>query len=383
MADQGWVIKDSDTLRMCWNLDPQRLPGLVDPTRSVFLGPTFGSVFQSFDLTYKDPMRWLQTYSEEAVSEDFYNIYSCEKASKSSSTEPGLAIDAKSRFTLRELLEDTTVQDTTNSTVWAWDEEQPLSKAYGGLTATPAIIKGWQFLGVRENLTADSKDLVWINQYDTNHQVFSTQVIRSTFQLNVSVIPQAERPPTLIPFNSSFWFNATKIRLPAPFLDMGRNCSWPNLDLGECICYKGKPLTEDFRQSLHEHRFCAGGGRYIWGFARNFVFIGLLLEVLWCGVCISLWVTWLRQSELNRYGRSATGNVRNILDMCEAINRELGSSTCWYTDRELREALGRERLVGYTIENKGDTLSRLSLMPMPHGQPRDGRLEIDPSRCYG
>lgn len=79
MADRSWVTKDTDTLRVCWSIPPNRpeLVGIVDG--DVVLGPDFGTVFNSFsDLTYSKDWARNRYPHWAGASEDFWNIYSCQ-----------------------------------------------------------------------------------------------------------------------------------------------------------------------------------------------------------------------------------------------------------------------------------------------------------------
>jgi hypothetical protein len=72
---------------------------------------------------------------------------------------------------------------------------------------------------------------------------------------------------------------------------------------------------EDFRAD--SRKLCIGGGRYIWGFSRSLVFVGVALETVWCYVCIVLLLLATQQSELVRRGRSTAGVLRTILDISD------------------------------------------------------------------
>ena len=79
MPDQSWVVRNTDTLRMCWSLDPKRLKELPGtPADGVILGPTFGSVFGSFQDINELHGMW-KAYSAVDVSDDFRNLHACKR----------------------------------------------------------------------------------------------------------------------------------------------------------------------------------------------------------------------------------------------------------------------------------------------------------------
>jgi len=100
----------------------------------------------------------------------------------------------------------------------------------------PPSIEGWQFLGTYQNLSTPLEQMLWIkhspNQVSklqssgdmgeiSTEKETGTQFIASVFYLNAS-IPKSE--PDLVPYNSTLWFNGTKIGLEAPFLQFKTWC---------------------------------------------------------------------------------------------------------------------------------------------------------------
>jgi len=153
---------------------------------------------------------------------------------------------------------------------------------------------------------------------------------------------------------------------------MGSNATWYNSVLGECLCYKGKPVGEDFRYN----KFCTGGGQYIWGFSGSLAFISLIFEAAWCLVCLVLWVSSTERSKLIRCGRSATGDVRNILDLSEAMKKDLRDTTGWTNDSELRKALSGRQAVGFATKDACGTINDLRLVDVPDVRAPRRRLEM-------
>lgn len=142
--------------------------------------------------------------------------------------------------------------------------------------------------------------------------------------------------------------------------------SWSSSELGECICYKGRPLTEDFR--LDDRKVCKTGGQYVWGFSLSITFLGLVLEAVWCYVCIILHQPATQRSRLVRQGRPATGVIRAILDLAGALNRDLGPGVSWCNEKQLRKKLLNCRPVGYRLWDEGDTKNHIGLISGGRGQ---------------
>lgn len=238
----------------------------------------------------------------------------------------------------------------------------------------PLSIKGWQFLGVDQHLTTDEQEMF---KAEPPKVPSTTQFLRSVFELNDS-IPYQRRA---VPYNSSLWYNGTSIHLRAPFLNSNFNCSWWATAFGECICYKGKLLAEEFR--IDGHKLCTGGGNYTWGFSHFITCVGLVLEFIWCLICLWLWLFSTQQSNLAKHGRPATGAVRSILDLSEVINERLGDNTCWYTDKQLRIALKSSRVVRYATRERANGVCHLGLVSVPDGHLEGRDIGIDVKKHYG
>ncbi|KAK3293116.1 uncharacterized protein B0H64DRAFT_418961 [Chaetomium fimeti] len=386
MPDGSWVASEHDALRFCWSLDPKRLAPL--PADGVVLGPRFGSVFQSFsDLNAESGTgRMWDSYHNIAgdVSDDFNNIYSY----------------ARSRFTMQTFVRNYTPvfqeslpggENLTEVVEWNksmngsfsdFDQKGFQDLTYSSKTSKqpsegklelPRVVNGWQFLGLRQSVSTSPKELVSVAYQDQEHGHYNTgRFLKANFRLDASV-PSG---PEVIPYNSTVWYNETKIALDAPFLDVGfKNCSWSLPLLGECICYKGKPLTEDFRHDVN--KLCIGGDQYIWGFSRSLIFVGLFLETVWGFFCLILLLLSTQQSQLVRHGRPTVGIIRTVLDLSEALNRALGPDTSWHTEKQLEKELCGHQPVGYTIWDKGDVTGHIGLAPLAEAGTAKRSLRVD------
>jgi len=144
------------------------------------------------------------------------------------------------------------------------------------------------------------------------------------------------------------------------------------------VCYKGKPMTVDFRKP--SMRFCTGGDLYVWGFSGSFLLVGFVLEAVWCFLCMYLWAVLSMKSDLAPTTRSATGTVRNILDLSEALKHDLGGNTGWRSDKELRKELKLCPPVGYELRDRGDGVHDLALVSVLEGRTARRRLLLSDSK---
>jgi len=204
----------------------------------------------------------------------------------------------------------------------------------------------------------------------------------STFRLNDTAALDSD--PLVVPYNSTLRLNGTAIPIPAPFLNFSPDCRWIASALGECLCYKGLPLTEDFR--IPSRQVCTSGETHYWGFSAFVTLVGLVLECAWCLALVYLLLLPVRGSHLVKHGRPATGVVRSILDVAEVVNGELGENTCLYREEELKRELSRCHPVGYAVTERGDGTKHLGLLPIH--VPEKGRLvarriKLDVGGYYG
>ncbi|KAK4447312.1 hypothetical protein QBC34DRAFT_440071 [Podospora aff. communis PSN243] len=389
MPDKSWVIRTSESLRICWNVDYKRLPG-IGLESGVILGPKFGSLFSSFEELNPVDMTEFQSgnglwgnLGRVSVSEDFRNIYAY----------------ARTKYTFdrfmdaynRKVSNIKSTNATGNDIVW--DSKLPYYGELGpkGFNSVPfdidgtkaegppLTIQGWQFLGEGEEKAKSANEMVWLSQewwdpWSSPEPKTGSRHLRSTFQLNASLSADA----LVTAYNSTLWFRGASAHIQAPFLELGKTCAnafFPSL-LGECLCYKGEPLTEDFRAG----KFCTSGvdrNQYIWGFSLSLTLIGTILEAVWILISFYLWISSNQMSKLIGSGRSTTGDVRNILDLSGAITSELKRTTGWETDKELRRELSKRRPVGFAMTDGSGLGGDIGLVAIPEGQVTRRRLKLD------
>lgn len=222
--------------------------------------------------------------------------------------------------------------------------------------------------------------------YLTEHVPFSNATFQldSTIPINNSDSFYASWLDT-VPYNSTLWLNnGTSKALSAPFLNLSSGCGTWMYDTGSildvCLCYQGKPLTSDFRTA--DALTCISEDGYVWGFAGVITLVGILLEVCWVLGCFGIWLDMHINSTLFRMNRRSSGTVRNILDIAEAIQRELGRNTGAYAESELKEALKRCAPVGYEIQAGHGKVDRISTVPIVGLKQRRNGLILVPGKLY-
>lgn len=127
-------------------------------------------------------------------------------------------------------------------------------------------------------------------------------------------------PPGLMPYNSTLWLNGSAISLDPPFIDFGHDCSGNNGfgSLGNCICYKGQPISLDL---LGEERaICNTAPGYVWGFSSYLVQVGLALEATYMACCLVcyLWLS-LRSGLVGKKAMRNAGPMKFALEFSEAV----------------------------------------------------------------
>jgi len=206
-------------------------------------------------------------------------------------------------------------------------------------------------------------------------------LIRSEFELNHSI----SYVPGVVPYSSTLWYRGARISLPAPFLGF-KNCTWLQFNehpshSPDCLCYKGEPISKDFR--VDSHKSCTNGGEYVWGFSHFITRIGLVLELAWSLICAYLWMSPITYSPMTQYNRSAIGTLRNALDIAEVVKEELGDDICLYTNKQLMEALSDSHPIGYATKERSDGITHLGLVPVKDGGAVRRRIHLDPKKLYG
>ncbi|KAK1756750.1 hypothetical protein QBC47DRAFT_377559 [Echria macrotheca] len=371
MPDRSWVVKKNATLQMCWLLN-SRAAGELNATTRVILGPQFGTVLGSLvNLTGQDGHGMWDAYEG---SPDLFGDIST--YAKSKATVGNFLRNFRTLYgnpvTCRKCINPkfTWLNDASDNQLGATGFDQVYFAGEGPIingsdNQFPDEIQGWQLRALSQPPVAAADGNFSVN-YTRHGKQGSTRgsaaASRAMFQLNTSSVST----PDDIPYNSTFWFNNTLFKVPAPFLDLSGNCSrWsPTFALGECICYKGQPLMEDFRAN----KFCTGADIYVWGFSSTVLLTALILEAVWSLVFLLFWMVISVKSTLVPFTNSGVGTIRNLLDLSDAIDKDLGGNTSWYSDSHLRRELRKRHPVGYEVQDKGDGVKHLALVPLPQAR---------------
>ncbi|KAE9367226.1 hypothetical protein N431DRAFT_472230 [Stipitochalara longipes BDJ] len=94
---------------------------------------------------------------------------------------------------------------------------------------------------------------------------------------------------------------------------------------------------------------CVSQDIYQWGFSYAWLLLTSCINAIWF---FGTWIILLdseHNSELMEKGRKL-GTWRTILDLAESLNRDLGPQTCAYTEKEIEDAIKRQRLVRYRVD---------------------------------
>jgi hypothetical protein len=95
-----------------------------------------------------------------------------------------------------------------------------------------------------------------------------------------------------------------------------------------------------------------------------------------------MWMDAAWFSKLVIANRPGTGTVRNVIDMAEAIHKDLGSQLSLYTERQLQKELEGRRPLGYVVEER-DGVGHIGLSSMPAALRPRTRPKLVVGERYG
>ncbi|KAI0966613.1 hypothetical protein F4678DRAFT_484223 [Xylaria arbuscula] len=371
LSDKAYVPIGSEDLTLCWVSNDTRLSGFLD---SVIPGPPFYTLYSFNESQVPGPRTpWeLRTYPSDFTSIFFY---------------------AKTKHSLQNYFHSFNPEsgsNVLNSTV-----EIEARYTWGTRNWTDSdihIVEGWDGLYFYDNkdkrggwTARDLSEMLAGSQYSRNRESYYDAI----FHLNDSGLLKhkdhntAYLGPGIVPYNSTLELRNETLLLPSPFLSFGIgevSCSWWNSSTGECPCFLGKPLEFDW--AIDQKYACIGAPGYVWGFSRFILLIAITLEATWIiGCWVIRWRTTVG-SNLIEYNRRNVGTIRHVLDLSEAVNRDLGPNTSIYSDHELRSALSKCPPIGYEVESKGE-LSHIGLVTVHHGSWRRKKIDINFDNTYG
>ncbi|KAI1753729.1 hypothetical protein F4782DRAFT_545518 [Xylaria castorea] len=355
ILDSGsFVLQDSDLLTTCWSVED--LNRVEQSLGKPITGPTFAQAYGRWehigDNKEFERLKMNTTFPEVKTSEAFRNIYAYAKA--------------KETFSHRYQGPNLAYMDQINRTDTWYDNDCYKSDA--------ETANGYNFT---ESCTRNSLYTSVVDWQDKTPGDSEYVPYNTTFILDEK-IKKADR---VVPYNSTLWWNSTRVKLGAPFLEIGTDCQWFGGSLGLCLCFDGNVLSKDFRTS---HQICLNDTGYRWGFSGFVVLIGLALEAAWLVVCTVMWSVIITRSQLVRMHRPGTGVTRDILDIAGAINSSIGTDTGAYTEDELKKELEKCPPVGYDINNTTSAgYERLRLRPLRHVIPTRRKLRVNGHTLYG
>ncbi|ERF68237.1 hypothetical protein EPUS_02693 [Endocarpon pusillum Z07020] len=98
---------------------------------------------------------------------------------------------------------------------------------------------------------------------------------------------------------------------------------------------------------------CMQGSKYRWGFSVGWIWILLPSTLIWISGMFGMYVDAMNHDFLWQMGRRP-GVYRDILDVAEAIQEELGPDTCGYSDKELSREIDRLDAIGFVGLQEGN-----------------------------
>ncbi|KAI0543773.1 hypothetical protein F4679DRAFT_82893 [Xylaria curta] len=378
------VPLNSGNLSLCWVLDPTR-PELPMNTRHIELGPTFSTILaarpsspdkssntclnishsdsrdpEMYDLQYDfggwrfksmksslwDATIWNFLEGANATSsENFMNIQ------KYALTRQFLQIGLDARDWVHsgwrtKLNESTIVKDEPVSLEW-WNATELPAKSQCKNVPQQGIYPALRAVTLQEpGEFYPAKDKVDSRPY--NESTLGA-AYWSLFTLNQSI----RLEPGIIPYNSTIRLDGRSVTLDAPFLDIGFNCSVsPDSSsfnsLGNCVCYKGQPISLDLLSD--DKAICNTAPGYVWGFSSYLAHLGLILEAVWMASCFVAYPWLLHKSKLlHTEPIKSAKTMRLLLDCSKAVRKDIGTDTKMLREKELVQGLKNIR-IGYRTD---------------------------------
>ncbi|KAK9794092.1 hypothetical protein SCARD494_05669 [Seiridium cardinale] len=167
-------------------------------------------------------------------------------------------------------------------------------------------------------------------------------------------------------YNSTLKYNNSSFHLPSPFLDVGYGCSGNTKfsTLGNCICYKRKPISLDL---LSDYKaVCKTAPGYVWGFSSRLTVLGMALEATWMGCCFIPYVYLsIRCKCIRNDAIKTAGTLKLAMDLTESVQRDIGGHVTFMTEEKAKEELKAIR-IGYKPETlASNQIARYRLVSSP------------------
>ncbi|KAI0532027.1 hypothetical protein GGR58DRAFT_523622 [Xylaria digitata] len=350
LSNKAYVSIKSENLTLCWVNNDIRLSGYLD---SVVPGPSFYSLYGFDENHVPSPSTpWKLPYHPS----DFNNIF----------------FYAKTKHSLQDYFHSFNTSNSGN---------------FSNIINSTVQLQA-SFRNGMANWTGPA---VYIDEAWDGLFFYTNKSMRDNWNspglLQVLLVSQFSRAsdlfgPGVVPYNSTLELENNVINLPASFLTFGVgdvDCLWWNSSTGECPCYMGKALEAGW--AIANQHSCIGATGYIWGFSSFILPVAVILEIIWIiGCWLTRWHTTV-SSNLIEYNRRSVGTIRHILDLAEAINRDLGPNTSTYTEYELQDALWKCPPVGYEIESR-EGLKHIRLVTVHRGCRWRKKIDINFDDIY-
>ncbi|KAI1164145.1 hypothetical protein F5B18DRAFT_650864 [Nemania serpens] len=374
----AFITKDSDRLTTCWSVqDPGRFDSnLIHP----IIGPTFAQSYETWenigDMKEFDRLNMRTEHPTVETSAEFRNLYAYAIAKETFLYRYNGSIDSTMSQQIYGM-DNWYENDCYNNSVETASGYNFSSSCVESQLYTSVV--GWQYAGVgqkdAEKLPSDTRHIMLepgshANLSDSDFIPYDT-----TFHLDSNI----SFADGVIPYTSVLWWNNTRIALDAPFISMETACKWSKGNLGLCLCFDGKVLSQDFRKL---DQICLNDTGYRWGFSGFVLVVALALESAWLLICATMWSVIITKSEFVKMHRPGTGVIRGVLDIAGAIESRIGSDTGAYTEEELERELAKCPPVGYDIDHEPG-YQRILLRPMRHGIRTRRSLHINGRTSYG
>ena len=124
---------------------------------------------------------------------------------------------------------------------------------------------------------------------------------------------------------------------------------YPHMNMRLAYRFSGQHYNWEYFQ-WPENVVCIPSKDYAWGFSVGMTIVTCALNFLWCVGTYGIWVHMNRKSQLCRKGR-VMGPHRAVVDLAEAINNDLGTEICAYSDKELQRELKLFSGVRYQVQH--------------------------------
>jgi hypothetical protein len=128
------------------------------------------------------------------------------------------------------------------------------------------------------------------------------------------------------------------------------------------LCYDGKMVDWKIQGESDSNYHCLQEDGFVWGFSGKLSTYAVFGFLIWCTAMFAIWCEANFKSNLNRNGWKRRGIYRSALDLAEAVNVEIGSEICSYTDREIEKALEvNGKGIGYHMTETKEGVAHIGL----------------------